>query len=566
MIIIMIFLTIGCEKTGEGNIAETLEEDTRSEIDYEPEYGGQLVLPLTTIDTLNPLASENKTYYHFSKLIFEGLFELDSDLNITNVLAEDYTIKEDGSISIKLKDDVLWHDGTKLTTEDVAFTINTIKSGNNHTTYKKVWSNMLGGFNFSNINRIIDTYIIDDNNIDIVFDKNYSQGLEMLTFPIIPKHQFVMNREDKSAYVKALSDEEYIPIGTGPYEFVEHRKNKDIKLKYNEEYREGRPYIDEIIGKIFEDEELILMGFETGQVDLTIALDEEWEKYEQSNVRTLEFVSEGYEFLGFNFSRRIFNGEEGEGLRKAIAYGIDRQAIIQNVYSGHATQSDLPIHPNSWLLSNEANAYGYSLAKAREYIEGLGWKDVNGDGYYEDQNGNEVALKLLTNSYNPLRLKAADMIVEDFDKMGIRIVKDYTEIIPDNITEEMVDAQWEEINKKISRGDFDILLTGWNLSPAQELSFAFHSSQIKSGTNFIRYNNPIMDEALVEAFSESNRDNKLRSYEKLQKIITKDLPYISLYFKNNALLLDRKVMGEIDPCFYNLYRNIETWYIPKEFH
>jgi len=74
-----------------------------------------------------------------------------------------------------------------------------------------------------------------------------------------------------------------------------------------------------------------------------------------------------------------------------------------------------------------------------------------------------------------------------------------------------------------------------------------------------------MDEALVEAFNASNRENKLRAYEKLQKIITEELPYISLYFKNNALLIDRKIMGDIDPTFYNLYRNIGKWYIPKEF-
>ena len=86
---------------------------------YLAECGGQLILPLSPVETLNPLISENKSYHHFSKLIFEGLFELDNELNIENLLAKDYTMDEDGKISIQLRDDVYWHDGERFTAEDV---------------------------------------------------------------------------------------------------------------------------------------------------------------------------------------------------------------------------------------------------------------------------------------------------------------------------------------------------------------------------------------------------------------------------------------------------------------
>ena len=567
LIIIIVLVTIGCEKKEEDNIKEAFDMDKNNKIEYEPEYGGQLVLPLTTLKTLNPLISENISYYHFSKLIFEGLFELDNDLNVINQLAEDYIIKEDGRIiNIKLKNNVLWHDGEKFTAEDVAFTINTIKYAHNDTSYKKMFNNILGSFNSSNIGRIMDVRIIDDYNIDIIFDKSFSHGLETLTFPIIPKHKFVTGRENKSAYMAALVEDDYTPIGTGPYEFESYEKYKTIKLKSYEGYREGKAYIDKITGKILEDDELVLTAFETGQVHVATTEGIDWEKYDQSNrVKIYEFISQDYEFLGFNFSKEIFSNENGNALRKAMAYGINRQAIIQRVYLGHATQIDLPIHPNSWLLSEDANIYGYNPSKAREEIEKLGWKDINGDGFYEDENGKQVILKLTTNSYNPLRLKVADMIVEDLNKIGINIVKDYPETIPDNVTEEMIESQWENINNQISKGNYDIVLSGWHLSWIPELSFAYHSSQIKSNTNFIRYKNETMDEALIDAFNAQDRENKLRAYEKLQKVITEELPYISLYFKNNALLIDRKIMGDIDPTFCNLYRNIEKWYIPKEF-
>ena len=452
LIITILFTLTGCDKDEANNISETFETNTTSVKEYEPEYGGQLVLPLTVLKTLNPLISENLSYYYFSKLIFEGLFELDQNFDIKNQLAEDYIIRDDGTISIKLKENVLWHDGEKLTAEDVAFTINTIKYANNDSTYKKMWDAAMGNYYSSNINRIIDVYVIDDYNLDIKFDINFSNSLETLIFPIIPKHRFVVDREDKNSYIKALMEDDYTPIGTGPYRFSNYDKYKSVQLEYFQDYREGRPYIDKIIGKILEDDELALTAFEAGQIDLTIALGVDWEKFDQNNrVRILEFVSQNYDFLGFNFSKSIFNNEQGHKLRKAMAYGIDRQAIIQKVFLGHATQTDLPIHPNSWLISDEANAYGYNLSKAREEINELGWKDINGDGFYEDENGKEITLRLITNSYNPLRLKTADMIVEDLNKMGIRVIKDYPENIPDNLTEEMVDNQWEQLNNRIIR-------------------------------------------------------------------------------------------------------------------
>lgn len=566
-LILLLNLT-GCNNETEPSVKQTvLETEEDKKITYEPEYGGSLVLPLTPLNTLNPLLSENLFYYHFSKLIFEGLFELDNNLDVIPVLAKDYSIREEGKvINIKLKENVKWHDGEKFDAEDVAFTINTIKFASEDTVYKKMLNDTFGSFSPANINRIINVEVLGPYELNIVFDRSFSHGLETLTFPIIPKHKFVADRENKKSYIAALSEEDYTPIGTGPYKFKNYEKYKSITLNFFNEYREGRPYIDEIKGKVLEDEELILTAFETGQVDLTIPIDIDWEKYDQNNrIRIYEFISQNYEFLGFNFSNKILGGENGKRIRKAFAYGIDRQGIIQRVYLGHGTQADVPIHPNSWLLWEGANIYGYNPTKAREELEKIGWKDINGDGFYEDENGEEIVFKLLTNSSNPLRLKTADMVAENLNKIGIKVLRDYSEAVPDNLTDEILDEKWEELNQKLLKGDFDLVVLGWHLSSVPELSFAFHSNQIKSGTNFIGYKDEKMDEILMEVFSAINRDDKSKKFEKLQSHIVEELPYISLLFRNNALLVDKKVMGNIDPSFFNIYNNISEWYIPKEF-
>ncbi|MBZ2175328.1 peptide ABC transporter substrate-binding protein [Schnuerera sp. xch1] len=563
--LLIVFILAGCEKDIINDVQETLNSDNNP-AKYEPEYGGNLVLPVTTLNTLNPLIANNLTYYHFNKLIFESLFELDENFNITNQLAKDYTIKDNGTISIKLKDNVFWHDGKKFTAEDVAFTINTIKYASNESTFKEMWNFFIGKFNSADINDIIDTKVVDSSAIDIVFDKSSSHKLEVLTFPIIPKHRFVKEVEDTDSYKRALVQDDYIPIGTGPYRFVKYEKYKTIDLEYYDDYREGRPYIDNITGKILEDDELALVAFETGQIDLAMAVGVDWEKYDQNNrIKIIEFISQNYEFLGFNFSNEIFNSDSGQGLRKAIAYGIDRQAIIENVYLGHATQTDLPIHPDSWLLSDRANIYGCNLDRAREELQKIGWKDYDGDGFYEDENGNDISLRIITNSYNPLRLKTADMIVEDLNELGIQVIKNYPQDIPKDIDEEMEEQHWEEFNDSIKKGDYDMVLLGWQLSPMAELSFAFYSGYIQNGSNLIKYNNETMDQVLLDAYKATDKEKILETSEKLQSVIINDLPYFSLFFRNQALLIDDKIMGAIDPTFYDLYRNIEKWYIPKEY-
>ena len=557
--------TIGCQKSELAIGNEDKTEDIETPIEFTPVEGGQVVLPLTTFNTLNPLITENSSYYYFSKLIFESLFEFDNDLNITNQLAEDYSIKDDGrTIEIKLKDNVYWHDGEKFKPEDIAFTINTIKYANTDSTYKEMFTNAMGSNSPSDLRRIIDVTIIDENNILISFDRAFSNNLEVLTFPIIPKHIFASAKGGNSDFIKALESNDYTPVGTGPYKFESYEKMKQITLSSNDNYRDGKPYISEILGRVLANEEDILTAFETGQINMATTIGVDWDKYNQNDrIKILEFVSANYEFLGFNFSKEIFSGEKGEGLRRAIAYAIDRQTIIEKLYLGHGTQTDVPIHPDSWLLSEKANTFGYNLDLAKEELKKMGWKDTDNDGMLEDENGEMISFNILTNTYNPMRLRTAELIKDDLMKLGINIIIN-PESKKEDVTVEDVEQQWAEINELLATGNYDIALLGWQLSVIPELSFAFHSSQIPYNTNFIKYSSENMDKMLTDAFLIGSREEKVKAYDELQSLIVKELPYISLFFKNKALLVDTKIVGDLQPAFFNPYKGIDKCYIPKD--
>lgn len=417
-------------------------------------------------------------------------------------------------------------------------------------------SSALGNINTVDLNKIIDVKAIDEYNLNIVFDRGFSNNLEILTFPIIPKHIFVNNNKNQG-YLKALEIENYTPIGTGPYKFVNYDKFKSITLKAYDNYRDGKPGIETVVGKVLEDEELILTSFETGQISLAKANGVDWDKYKNNNrIKVIEYLSNNYEFLGFNFDKDVFSNEKGLAIRQAIYYGINRQDIIRKVLLGHGTQIDVPINPESWLISNSANTYGYNVELAKDKLISAGFTDIDGDGILEDEVGNKLSFRLLTNSYNPLRVKIAEMIKSDLKEIGINIIPDYNASLQDNITEEMKNGELDRINNKLISGDFDIVLTSWQISVIPELSFLYHSNS-SNLTNFSRYKNDTMDMLLANANNVFEREEKLIAYEELQKYIIEDIPNISLFFNNSSILVDSSIVGDLTPTFFNPYKGLE---------
>lgn len=569
LLFISSILITGCEKditTGNDDGTqndEIIENDIK---EYEPAYGGKITVPVYNVKTLNPMLNGDVTVYHFNKLIFEGLFDYDNNLDIKNVLAESYEVKNDGkTIDIKLREDVYWHksndeESVKFNADDVKFTIEVLKYGAKNTLFNDLLSSVYKT-DTNNLIHILRVKVKDDYNISIEFDRAYGNALESLVFPIIAKHQFsVYSGFNDQSYKNALQSElSFIPKGTGPYKISEFNKLKSIELVSNDNWWNGKPYIENITGMILPDKELLTTSFEAGKLDLTLSKEVDWEKYSNNEkINKFEFITQNYEFLGFNFNNELFNGNLGQEVRKAMAYAIDVESIVEKVYLGRATIIDVPLQPNSWLVNEDANVFGYDVDKAKGILRENGFDDRDSDGILEDLSGRKLSFRLLTNTDNELRFKTANMIINNLKDIGIEVLLQ----LKTNSNNEY--NQWQDVQQKIFVGDYDITLLGWELSHIPDLSFAFHSSQIGEGYNFINYKNDVMDNLLIRAFSARNSEEKKNAFDEIQTVISNDLPYISLFFKNGAILMNKKVHGDIQPQSFNIYYNIDRWFIPEE--
>lgn len=512
-------------------------EEGKSEVKIEnekPSEGGTLIMGAVEPKELNPLTVNSRTFLDASKLMFEPLAEYDKSLKLVPVIAQKWEYTADTSrFTITLKNDLYWSDGEKITSADVVFSLDTIKASTTSA--------------FKNLLEHVYSYKAEnENTITIVFDQAYANGLDILTLPIIPQHILRANPNE-------------VPAVSGPYKVLSYEKLKQIVLVPNDKWiRMGsveaggkKPYIGKISIQFINDLDAFSTAFQAKELDVLHTQSYDWEKYsELKDVKTYKYTSLDYDFIGFNYNNSIF---QDKAVRKAILAAVNRKGIIDKYLLGNAVLTDVPIHPDSWLYDGKEINGTSSKVDAANLLKQAGFEDGNNDKILERKYDNilqTLKFTLLTNSENEFRVKAADEIKRNLEEIGFSV--------------EVKAVPFEEMKAALAVKQFDAVLTGYNLSPNQDLSFAFHSSQIASGKNFMSYSNLSMDNNLYQAYISTNDNMRLEMYKRIQETFREEVPCISLFFRQSAVVARDKVKGEITPDAVNPYRNIQNWFISKD--
>lgn len=493
--------------------------------DVKPIQGGQLNLACVEPLDFNPVKITNGSYGEVSKLIFNGLFEQDKELKIIPVLAKGIDIDaEKGACIVELKNNIYWSDGNKLTSEDVKFTLDFIKKNSDSV--------------YNDLSEIISYKVENEERIKINFRKPCINILQQLCIPIIPKHIYTSN-------------EKAIPIGTGPYKVTEYKKLKYMCLEPNELHQNTkRPYIEKIRVNFVDDAYALEPFFQIGETDILHAASYDWEKYmEKKDIDTIKYISDSFEFILINHENQLLKDKL---IRQAMMYAVDRKHISDKYLLGHTVLADTPIKPGTWLDDKKAIIYNYSRAEAQYILSNAGFSyNVHEKAFERDIEGEKqiLRLSLITNIENEYRVKAAEDIKRYFEEAGFIID---LEILP-----------FEEVEKLIEKGKYDLVLTGVNMM--QDLISFLHSSRTIGGKNYGLYMNEEVD-ALMDAILSKQSDSRelMENYKKMQEILREDLPFLSLFYKEYALVTRNKVRGIIEPDSANLFRTIGDWYIIQD--
>jgi peptide/nickel transport system substrate-binding protein len=216
-------------------------------------------------------------------------------------------------------------------------------------------------------------------------------------------------------------------------------------------------------------------------------------------------------------------------VRKAVLYAIDRKAIVNTLYKGVYEVAYGPLEPATFGYTSEVeNYYPHDIAKAKSLLEEAGWKDIGGDGIRR-KNGKPLHL-LFINVADDQFDEIAQMMQAQAKQVGIDIEIQY----------ESSPTVWDTYMKGKNLHICEIFW--WNNDP-QTLYSIWHSSQIGTGWNMARYNNPEVDQLIDQSLSEGDLQKRAELVKKIQLKIMDDAAFVPIHGKRSVMAYKSNLDG-----------------------
>lgn len=328
---------------------------------------GALVVATQSVNgTYNPFQPMSEAERWVSELVFESMMEYDESGNLIEVLASSYDISEDGlSVIVTLKEGVLFHDGSTLTSKDVIFTYDLA---------------MRSPFWQTEFDRVATVEAIDDYNLRFRFSRSRYDNFDVMTLPILSASTY--SAEENWQTFNS-------PVGTGMFKFDKLNPGESIVLTKNVAYWNQNANISGIVIRQMTDLEAF-EAFSEGRIDL---FEVQASKPMVNDIKALGFgnvmirKSNIFTYIGFNMKSPVMSIPE---LRKALIYSLNRELFIQNEWHGYAESIDYLATGVGELEKGTLGIkkYPYNVDIAKQLLDDAGLVDSDGDGIREFEGEN----------------------------------------------------------------------------------------------------------------------------------------------------------------------------------
>jgi len=297
-----------------------------------------------------------------STQIFASLVRYDEGWEPSPYLAESWSVSDDGlSVTMNLVKDATFHDGTPITSADVAFSLTTVRD--NHP--------------FSSMFAPLETVETPDAHTAILkLNKPHPAlmlALSPALAPIIPKHVYGDGQDIKTHPANSA------PVGSGPFMLEEFTPGESIIMTKNPNFfLDGLPVLDEVIVRIIQDPAALLIAMENGDADVYPFMGTSQEIRRLKDADNLEVTEKGYagigpiNWLAFNTASEKLSDVR---VRQAIAYAVDRDFITNALHRGVSTPQRGPIIESSPFFDETIPAYDVDLDKAKALMAEAGYGD-----------------------------------------------------------------------------------------------------------------------------------------------------------------------------------------------
>ncbi len=503
-------LTIGRRALLAGTAAATVLGHLRAAGARTP---GQLIIGMNEeAVNFNPLLYVNtgvETSVEF--IVFDAPWKLDPTGSFVPNLATEIPTQANGGISadgktwtIKLRKDVLWHDGTPFTAADMIFTLDTLLN-------PKVVVRSRNGHEH------VETYkAVDDYTVLIKLKDNFAPYLvSWQKTSVIPKHVLASVPDINTA------DFNTNPIGTGPFRFKERVAGSYISFTPNEKYHGGKPKLNLLVQKYIADQQTMYAQYQTGEIDIydingiPPVLFAKAKQIPQS--KTLLSPSPFVEFIYFNCAKPQF---QEKVVRQAIYKAVDKKGWIDAVWYGVPVPTLSYLPPNHWAYNKNLEDPGYDPKQAAAMLDAAGWT-VGADGV-RAKNGVRLAFTMSTTAGNKPREQAQQLVQQNLKKINIEMT---IKNMPGSVV-------WGDYTIK---GEYDTLMVAWDplLYPDPDYTDRIHSKLIPakggSGSNYVQYENPEIDDLCAKGVAAVDQAERKKIYDRIQEILLEDVPFAPIF-------------------------------------
>ncbi len=482
-----------------------------------PDFGGSLTEGVVGSPRfINPLLAISDADRDLTSLVYSGLLKATADGGLRPDLAESYTISDDGLVyTFTLKDNAVFHDGSKVTTEDIEFTIAKAQDALLKSPRRSSWDG-------------VRVQVIDERTISFTLKQAYSPFIQNTTLGILPKH--IWKNVDNESFPFSTFNTQ--PVGTGPYTIENVTTNNsglptEYTLSSFKKYTLGRPFINTLTLKFYPNEKSLLEAFQNEDIESINSIS-------PANVGLLRTANTTLltpplpRVFGIFFNQNeapVFVNKE---VRVALNAALDKNQMIGEVLYGYGQAIDGPLHTDKAAMVTKTS--DEQIAAARAVLEKAGWK-FNESGVYEKKTGNDTEILAFSISTSDApELKAlAQSAQKRWQQLGARVDVKIFEV--------------GDLNQNIIRPrKYDTLLFGEVLGRDLDLYPFWHSSQRSDpGLNIALYTNSKTDKILEDYRKAVDEKTKKTYLDAFETEIRADTPFVPLYAPYFIYIIPSKI-------------------------
>ncbi|MBN1667205.1 MAG: peptide ABC transporter substrate-binding protein [Anaerolineales bacterium] len=501
-----------------------------------------------SLGRLNPVLDfNNQADRDIDRLLYDSLIRFDDRGLAQAGLAESWGISRDGTIyNFSLRRDARWHDGQPITSADVVFTIELLRSPD-----LPVPPELRGFW------QELEVIALDDYTFQIQLPEPFSPLLDYLAFGLLPEH--ILGDLSPAGLVDA--DFNLEPVGSGPYRFdywlVEQEQIVGVVLAANADYYLGSPFIDQFIFRYFADASAAFAAYQAGEVQgisqvtaeiLTAALQEP-----ELNFYTGRLPETSMIF--FNLDHPELPFFQDASIRRAFLLGLNRQAMIDRFLNGQATIADGPILPNTWAYFEGIVRLPYDPDQAIEILKQAGYSIPASGGTVRAYEEFELSFTLL-HPDDALHTAMAEQIQGSWQAIGVAVrlqALPYDELVSDHLEPRLFHAVLI---------DLSLMRT-----PDPDPYPFWHQTQATAGQNYALWNDRQASEYLEQARIIVDPLERTRLYRNFQVRFVNEMPALPLFYPMYTYAVGSEVQGiGFGPLFdpSDRFKDVHQWFLYSE--